>query len=125
MLWDCTAGEFHWYYDTDETLYVLNGAVVVSDDDGVEHKLGPGDHVHFPAGAHAIWRIKFLCAEDSLRADADAATRHAAFARLEAAEFRLVGTAAARSTVCALPKVQVLNAAADWEHDGATGGNRS
>ncbi len=58
MLWDCTAGEFHWYYDTDETLYVLNGAVVVSDDDGVEHKLGPGDHVHFPAGAHAIWRIE-------------------------------------------------------------------
>ena len=58
MLWDCTAGVFHWYYASDETIYFLEGSVVVRDDNGVEHRFGQGDHVMFSAGSHAIWRVE-------------------------------------------------------------------
>lgn len=58
LIWDCTAGLFNWHYDIDETVYVLEGSVVVRDDDGVEHRLGPGDHALFPAGSHAVWRVE-------------------------------------------------------------------
>lgn len=58
LLWDCTQGVFNWHYDIDETVYVLEGSVVVRDDDGVEHRLGPGDHALFPAGSHAVWRVE-------------------------------------------------------------------
>jgi uncharacterized cupin superfamily protein len=57
MLWDCTAGVFNWHYDADETVYVLKGAVVVRDGQGVEHRLGPGDHMLFRAGSRAVWRV--------------------------------------------------------------------
>jgi hypothetical protein len=57
MLWDCTAGVFEWHYESDETVYVLKGGVVVCDDAGVEHRLGPGDHVLFRAGSRAVWRV--------------------------------------------------------------------
>lgn len=57
LLWDCTTGVFNWHYDIDETVYVLEGSVVVRDDNGVEHRLGPGDHALFRAGSHAVWRV--------------------------------------------------------------------
>ncbi|WP_457797167.1 cupin domain-containing protein [Methylocystis sp. S23] len=57
LLWDCTAGVFDWRYDVDETVYVLEGAATIRDDDGVEHILGPGDHALFRAGSHAVWRV--------------------------------------------------------------------
>jgi uncharacterized protein len=58
LLWDCSAGAFNWYYDIDETVFVLEGSVVVRDDNGVEHHLGPGDHALFRAGSHAVWRVE-------------------------------------------------------------------
>ncbi len=58
LLWDCTSGLFNWHYDIDETVYVLEGSVVVRDDDGVEHVLGPGDQALFRAGSHAVWRVE-------------------------------------------------------------------
>ncbi len=58
LLWDCTTGVFNWRYDIDETVYVLEGSVVVRDDSGVEHHLGPGDHALFRAGSHAVWRVE-------------------------------------------------------------------
>ncbi len=58
LIWDCTTGVFNWHYDVDETVYVLEGAVVVRDDFGVEHRLGPGDHAIFRAGSHAVWRVE-------------------------------------------------------------------
>jgi hypothetical protein len=57
LLWDCTAGLFNWHYDIDETVFVLEGSVVVRDDAGVEHHLGPGDSALFMAGSHAVWRV--------------------------------------------------------------------
>lgn len=58
FLWDCTTGVFHWHYDIDETVYVLEGSVIVRDDNGVEHHLGPGDEALFRAGSHAVWRVE-------------------------------------------------------------------
>jgi uncharacterized protein len=58
LLWDCTTGVFNWHYDIDETVFVLEGSVVVRDDNGVEHHLGPGDHALFRAGSHAVWRVE-------------------------------------------------------------------
>ncbi|QGM98495.1 cupin domain-containing protein [Methylocystis parvus] len=58
LLWDCTSGVFNWYYDIDETVYLLEGSVVIRDDSGVEHHLGPGDHALFRAGSHAAWRVE-------------------------------------------------------------------
>lgn len=39
----------HWHTEEDEFVYVLDGAVVLVDDDG-EHELRPGDCAGFPAG---------------------------------------------------------------------------
>lgn len=58
LLWDCTKGVFNWHYDIDETVYVLEGSVVVREDNGVEHHLGPGDHILFRAGSHAVWTVE-------------------------------------------------------------------
>lgn len=57
LIWDCTAGRFNWYYDIDETVYVLEGGVTVTDDSGAAHRLGPGDTAFFPAGSHAVWHV--------------------------------------------------------------------
>lgn len=57
LIWDCTSGVFNWHYDIDETVYILEGEVVVRDEAGVEHHLGPGDHAIFRAGSHALWRV--------------------------------------------------------------------
>jgi uncharacterized cupin superfamily protein len=57
LLWDCTKGVFNWHYDIDETVYVLEGSVEVRDDNGIVHRLGPGDHALFRAGSHAVWTV--------------------------------------------------------------------
>jgi uncharacterized cupin superfamily protein len=57
LVWDCTAGAFNWIYDTDETIHILEGGVVVTAQDGTVRELGPGDVVFFPAGSSAHWRI--------------------------------------------------------------------
>ncbi len=58
LLWDCTTGVFNWHYDVDETVYVLEGSVIVRDDAGVERRLGPGDQALFRAGSHAVWTVE-------------------------------------------------------------------
>ncbi|ARN82196.1 cupin domain-containing protein [Methylocystis bryophila] len=57
FMWDCTAGVFNWYYDIDETVYILEGSVTIRDDNGVERTLVAGDHALFRAGSHAVWRV--------------------------------------------------------------------
>lgn len=58
LLWDCTHGIFHWHYDVDETVYVLEGSAVICDDHGAERAIRAGDHVLFRAGSHAVWRVE-------------------------------------------------------------------
>lgn len=57
-LWECSSGVFHWHYELDETLYVLEGLAVVQEDNGTVHRLGPGDCALFCAGSHAVWRVE-------------------------------------------------------------------
>lgn len=57
MVWDCTGGRFNWRYHTDETVVVLEGEAFVTDENGEEHRIGPGDVTFFPAGASAVWRV--------------------------------------------------------------------
>ena len=58
VVWDCTAGKFDWTYDCDETIYIIEGAIVLSDDGNPPRRLGPGDVVLFPKGAHVSWHVE-------------------------------------------------------------------
>lgn len=57
MVWDCTAGNFNWYYSLDETLVVLEGEAFIKSDGLEERRIGAGDVVFFPAGCSATWRV--------------------------------------------------------------------
>lgn len=56
--WDCTAGAFRWYFDMDETVQILEGAVTVTDADGRVYDLKAGDSAYFPAGHWTVWRVE-------------------------------------------------------------------
>ena len=58
LIWDCTAGRFNWFYDVDETIYVIEGGVVVRDHGGSPRRLSAGDTIFFPAGARAEWHVE-------------------------------------------------------------------
>jgi uncharacterized cupin superfamily protein len=58
LVWDCTAGRFNWVYDIDETVYVIEGGVVVKDTSGAIRRLGAGDTMFFPAGSRAEWHVE-------------------------------------------------------------------
>jgi uncharacterized cupin superfamily protein len=57
-IWDCTAGRFNWFYHIDETLYLIEGGVVVKDNSGITHRLSAGDAIFFPAGSSAEWHVE-------------------------------------------------------------------
>jgi uncharacterized protein len=57
MVWTCTTGKFHWHYTVDETLYILEGEVFVTNEKDEVRRLGPGDLVFFPAGSHSVWHV--------------------------------------------------------------------
>jgi hypothetical protein len=56
-VWECGAGRFAYRFERDETVYVLEGAVRVTDEAGHERALGPGDFAHFPRGASSVWSV--------------------------------------------------------------------
>ena len=56
-MWDCSAGRFNWYYNSDEVIHVLEGSVVVEDSAGVRRRLQPGDTFLFPAGSRFHWTV--------------------------------------------------------------------
>jgi uncharacterized cupin superfamily protein len=58
MMWDCTAGRFNWHYDVDETLYIIEGSVIIKDATGEARRLSAGDVVFFPAGSSAEWHVE-------------------------------------------------------------------
>lgn len=57
-IWSKEVSEFPWYYDEDETAYVLEGEVVVTPEGGDPVTIGKGDLVTFPAGMSCTWNIK-------------------------------------------------------------------
>ena len=58
LIWDCTPGQFEWRYNTDETIHILEGSVVLDDGVAPARRLGPGDVVFFPAGAVVHWTVE-------------------------------------------------------------------
>jgi uncharacterized protein len=58
IIWDCTAGRFNWFYDMDETVYVLEGSVLLKDETGSSRRVGSGETVFFRAGSRAEWTVE-------------------------------------------------------------------
>jgi uncharacterized protein len=58
FIWDCTAGRFNWFYDVDETVYVIEGGVMLRDQTGAARRLRAGDAIFFPAGTRAEWHVE-------------------------------------------------------------------
>jgi uncharacterized protein len=58
FIWDCTAGRFNWFYEADETIYVIEGGVVVKELGGAARRLSAGDTILFPAGSRTEWHVE-------------------------------------------------------------------
>ncbi|MGJ4892137.1 cupin domain-containing protein [Bradyrhizobium sp. HKCCYLRH3099] len=58
IVWHCTEGKFNWYYDFDETILILEGAIVLESEGMPAKRYGPGDVVFFRDGAHAKWHVE-------------------------------------------------------------------
>ena len=57
-IWDRTRSRFHWYYTNDETVYILEGGVTITTDDGNTLQAKAGDVLFFPCGSHALWFVE-------------------------------------------------------------------
>jgi uncharacterized cupin superfamily protein len=58
IIWDCTAGEFEWHYDVDETVYFLEGEVTICDRHSAPKTFKAGDVLYLPRGAICDWHVK-------------------------------------------------------------------
>ena len=58
MVWECSEGKFDWYYDFDETVLILEGSIVLENDEMRPTRYGPGDVIFFKDGAHAKWHVE-------------------------------------------------------------------
>jgi uncharacterized cupin superfamily protein len=56
-LWDCTSGKFNWFYDIDETVFLIEGSVIIKDHAGGISHVKAGESIFFPAGSSAEWTI--------------------------------------------------------------------
>ena len=56
-IWGCEVSEFPWSYEQREVCYLLEGAVVVTPEDGASVELVAGDLVIFPAGMGCLWDV--------------------------------------------------------------------
>src|SRR5580700_11365474 len=57
IAWSCTKGRFRWHYQVDEMAHILAGEVFITDQSGLERRLGAGDTVFFRAGTQNVWLI--------------------------------------------------------------------
>jgi hypothetical protein len=57
FLWDCSAGRFNWFYDIDETVYIIEGSVIIKDAAHGVRQVNAGDTIYFPAGSTAEWTV--------------------------------------------------------------------
>jgi hypothetical protein len=57
LMWDCTAGEFDWFFGVDEWVHIVEGSVHVRDEEGQWRTLTPGSVALFRAGCWSRWRV--------------------------------------------------------------------
>lgn len=58
IVWECSEGRFHWYYDFDETILILEGSIVLESDTMPATRYVAGDVIFFRDGAHARWHVE-------------------------------------------------------------------
>jgi uncharacterized cupin superfamily protein len=58
VVWQCSDGKFHWYYDFDETILILEGSIVIEGDGMSATRYVAGDVIFFKNGAHAKWHVE-------------------------------------------------------------------
>ena len=58
VVWQCSDGIFHWYYDFDETILILEGSIVIEGDGMSPTRYVAGDVIFFKNGAHAKWHVE-------------------------------------------------------------------
>ena len=58
LIWACTEGKFNWYYDFDETIVILEGAIVLESEGIPRKRYGVGEAIFFCEGAHAKWHVE-------------------------------------------------------------------
>ncbi len=56
--WGCPVSKFDWSYSEDETCYLLEGDVVVTDNKtGATMRVKAGDVAFFPQGMKCVWDV--------------------------------------------------------------------
>lgn len=58
IVWECTKGRFNWYYGLDETIVILEGAIILESDNLPPMRYGAGSVILFRKGAHARWYVE-------------------------------------------------------------------
>jgi uncharacterized cupin superfamily protein len=56
-IWDCTAGSFWWTFHNEETVFILEGSVRVTSQNGATRLLKAGDIAYFAKDTKALWEI--------------------------------------------------------------------
>lgn len=56
-IWTKETSKFDWFYDENESCYLLEGEVTVTTEDGQTVHFGKGDFVVFPEGLGCTWEI--------------------------------------------------------------------
>lgn len=56
-IWECTPGSFTWDYTWDETAYLFEGKLTITDQNGIRNELGVGDLIFMPSGTRSTWEI--------------------------------------------------------------------
>jgi uncharacterized cupin superfamily protein len=56
-VWDCTAGRFDWTYSINETVWLLEGEVVLTHGNGKRSHLRAGSSFFFPIGSQFQWTV--------------------------------------------------------------------
>ncbi len=56
-IWEKEPSRFDWYYDAEESCYLLEGKVKVEAEGGQIVEFGAGDFVVFPKGLRCVWDI--------------------------------------------------------------------
>ena len=55
-VWECGVSEFDWYYESEETCFIIEGEITVTYNGG-SVSFGVGDYVIFPKGLSCVWKV--------------------------------------------------------------------
>ena len=56
-VWECAPGSFTWEYTWNETIYLLEGHIQITNSDGSKTAVSPGDLIFVPSGTKTTWEI--------------------------------------------------------------------